>query len=225
MGAPVVSLAPEEIERYARHIFLREIGGPGQQKLKAARVAVVGAGGLGASALMYLAAAGVGHIRVIDDDVVDLSNLQRQVIHDTTAVGTAKVESAQARMGEINPHVEVEPRCARLNAETAEELLGGVDLVLDGSDGFETRYLVNATCVALDLPLISAAMTQWEGQIGLYRPSTGGPCYRGVFPNRPAPGLVPSCAEAGIMGALAGVMGSRFAPGARKWMTGAGGGL
>ncbi len=217
-----MSFTPEELERYARHIVLREVGGPGQAKLKAARVLVVGAGGLGAPALMYLAAAGVGTLGVVDDDVVSLSNLQRQLIHDTGAVGMPKVVSAARSISRINPNVAVEGHEARLDAETGAELIGAYDLVLDGSDNFGTRYLVNRLCVAAGVPLIAAAMTQWEGQISLYHPAAGGPCYQCVFPEAPAPGLVPTCAEAGIVGALAGIVGSMMAAEAVKHITGAG---
>lgn len=211
-----------ELERYARHIILREIGGPGQQKLRKARVLAIGAGGLGSSSLMYLAAAGVGTIGIVDDDVVSLSNLQRQVLHSTDTIGTPKVDSAIAALHRINPHVNVIPHQLRLTAENAADLVSGYDLVLDGSDNFDTRYLVNRTCVALGKPLISAAMSQWEGQISLYDPANGGPCYECVFPERPADGLAPTCSEAGVMGALAGVMGSMMAGEAIKHITGAG---
>ncbi|PWE31170.1 molybdopterin biosynthesis protein [Maritimibacter sp. 55A14] len=211
-----------ELERYARHIVLRELGGPGQKKLKGARVLVVGAGGLGSPALLYMAAAGVGTIGVVDDDEVSLSNLQRQVIHTDERQGMAKVFSAQIAMREINPHVTVRPYRRRLDAETAEALFADYDLVLDGSDNFETRYLVNASCVATRTPLIAAAITQWEGQISLYDPARGAPCYACVFPREPAEGLAPSCAEAGVIGALPGVVGAMMAMEAIKEITGAG---
>ncbi len=215
----------DEIERYARHIILREIGGSGQQKLRRAKVLVIGAGGLGSPALMYLAAAGVGTLGVVDDDVVSLSNLQRQVIHATDAIDTPKVLSASNTIANINPHVVVKTHQMRLTPENARQILGGYDLVLDGSDNFDTRYMVNAVCTALKTPLISAAMSQWEGQISLFDPANGSPCYACVFPERPADGLVPTCAEAGVMGALAGVMGSMMAGEAIKHITGAGAGL
>ena len=213
---------PKELERYARHIVLREIGGPGQNKLIAAKVCVVGAGGLGSPALLYLAAAGVGTLGVVDDDTVSLSNLQRQVLHGTGDIDRPKVESAVDALARINPHVRVQPHQTRLSADNAASIFQDYDLVLDGSDNFDTRYLVNETCVALKKPLIAAAMSQWEGQISLYDPANGGPCYACVFPVRPAPGQVPSCAEAGIVGALAGVMGSMMAVEAVKHITGAG---
>ncbi|MGE4610325.1 MAG: HesA/MoeB/ThiF family protein [Paracoccaceae bacterium] len=215
----------DELERYARHIVLREIGGTGQQKLRTARVLVIGAGGLGSPVLMYLAAAGVGTLGVVDDDTVSLSNLQRQVLHSTKSIGMPKVNSAIEAVTRINPHVTIEPHPVRLKAENASGIISKYDLVLDGSDNFDTRYLVNEVCVNLRKPLISAAMSQWEGQISLFDPSNGGPCYACVFPNRPADGLAPSCAEAGVMGALAGVMGSMMASETIKYITGAGEGL
>ncbi|MEM6409102.1 MAG: molybdopterin-synthase adenylyltransferase MoeB [Pseudomonadota bacterium] len=211
-----------ELDRYARHIVLREVGGPGQKKLKDAKLLVVGAGGLGAPALQYLAAAGVGMIGIIDDDVVSVSNLQRQVIHRDADVGRAKVASAMDALKAQNPHIEVRGYTRRLEAEIAEELIAEYDLVLDGSDNFETRYLVNAACVASGVPLISAAITQWEGQISLYDPARGAPCYACVFPKAPDRDLVPTCAEAGVIGALPGVVGSMMAGEAIKWITGAG---
>ncbi|MBL4806915.1 MAG: HesA/MoeB/ThiF family protein [Rhodobacteraceae bacterium] len=215
-------MTPEQVERYARHIVLREIGGPGQNKLLGAKVLCIGAGGLGSPALMYLAAAGVGTLGIVDDDVVSLSNLQRQVLHDTDKVGDLKTDSATAAINRINPEITVVSHTERLTESNAADIISRYDLVLDGSDNFETRYLVNATCVALKIPLISAAMSQWEGQISLYDPANGGPCYACVFPERPAAGLAPSCAEAGVMGALAGVMGSMMAGETIKHITGAG---
>jgi molybdopterin/thiamine biosynthesis adenylyltransferase len=211
-----------ELERYARHIMLREVGGPGQARLRAASVLVVGAGGLGAPALLYLAAAGVGRIAIVDDDTVALSNLQRQVIHDTGAVGLPKVASAAASLARVNPHVAVMPHAERLTADNAAALVRGHDLVLDGSDSLDTRHLVNATCVALGAPLVSGALSQWEGQVAVFAPHLGGPCYACVFPERPAAGLAPTCAEAGIMGALAGTVGTMMAGEAIKLLTGAG---
>ncbi len=215
-------MTPEEIERYARHIVLREIGGPGQNKLLNAKLLCVGAGGLGSSALLYLAAAGVGHIGIVDDDVVSLSNLQRQVLHETGAIGALKTASAKQALAGINPHVEVVEHSFRLDEDNIDALLAGYDLVLDGTDNFATRYLVNAACVRAKIPLISAAMSQWEGQISLYDPANGGPCYQCVFPEAPADGLAPNCSQAGVMGALAGVMGSMMAGEAIKQFTGAG---
>ena len=200
-----------ELGRYARHIILREIGGPGQKRLKDARVLVIGAGGLGAPALQYLAAAGVGTIGVIDHDEVDNSNLQRQVIHKDASIGTPKVFSAQSEMLAQNPHINVLPYHRRLDEPTAKELFGDFDLILDGTDNFETRYLVNRVAAQAGKPLISGALSQWEGQISLFDPANGSPCYQCVFPNAPAPGLAPSCAEAGVIGPLPGVIGSMMA--------------
>lgn len=211
-----------ELNRYARHILLREIGGPGQRRLKQAKVLVVGAGGLGSPALLYLAAAGVGVIGVIDDDVVDASNLQRQIIHTDQRIGTPKVLSAQAAMLALNPFVAVRTHQARLAEEGAADLLAQYDLVLDGSDNFDTRYLVNRICAGLGKPLISGAITQWEGQLSLYDPAQGAPCYECIFPVRPAPGMVPTCAEAGVAAPLPGVIGAMMAMEAVKTITGAG---
>ncbi|KEO52949.1 HesA/MoeB/ThiF family protein [Thioclava pacifica] len=211
-----------ELDRYARHIMLREIGGPGQKRLKQAKVLVIGAGGLGSPVLLYLAAAGVGRIGVVDDDVVSNSNLQRQVIHRDADIGMPKVFSAQKAMLALNPHIEVRPYNRRLSAADAEALIAEHDLILDGTDNFDTRYLVNAACVATGKPLISGAITQWEGQLSLYDPAKGAPCYACVFPQAPAPGLAPSCAEAGVVGALPGVIGAMMAAEAIKEITGAG---
>lgn len=223
--APVATpgtFTPAELDRYARHILLREIGGPGQKRLKSAKVLVVGAGGLGSPALLYLAASGVGVIGVVDGDVVEASNLQRQVIHAEPRIGMPKVFSAEIAMKALNPFIEVRPYNRQLIEETAAALIGEYDLVLDGTDNFDTRYLVNRTCVALGKPLISGAITQWEGQISLFDPAKGGPCYACVFPVRPAPGLVPTCAEAGVASPLPGIIGAMMAMEAVKHLTGAG---
>ncbi|MBV0913948.1 HesA/MoeB/ThiF family protein [Anianabacter salinae] len=219
------AMSEVELDRYARHIFLREIGGPGQRKLRAAKVLVVGAGGLGSPALLYLAAAGVGTIGVIDDDAVEGTNLQRQVIHTDGRIGMPKVFSAETAMSAINPFVTVRPYHRRLTAEIAEDLIADYDLVLDGTDSFETRYLVNAVCVRLGKPLIGGALSQWEGQVSLWDPARGAPCYRCIFPEAPAPGLAPTCAEAGVAGPLPGVVGSMMALEAVKEIAGAGEGL
>ncbi|MCU0907243.1 MAG: HesA/MoeB/ThiF family protein [Rhodobacteraceae bacterium] len=200
-----------EAERYARHILLREIGGPGQAALKRARVLVIGAGGLGSPVLQYLAAAGVGTIGVIDDDAVEVTNLQRQVIHADARLGMPKVFSAEAAMVAQNPYVTVRPYNRRLTPDIAADLFADYDLILDGSDNFDTRYLANEVAARLGKPLIAAAITQWEGQLALWHPAGGGPCYACVFPDRPAPGLVPTCAEAGVAGPLPGVMGTLMA--------------
>ncbi|SFJ36197.1 HesA/MoeB/ThiF family protein [Jannaschia pohangensis] len=220
--APEGPFRDVELERYARHIVLREIGGPGQRRLKEARVLVVGAGGLGSPALLYLAAAGVGTIGVIDDDVVSLSNLQRQIVHTDARSDTPKVFSAEIGMHAINPHVTVRPYNRRLTADIAEELFGDFDLILDGSDSFATRQLVNAAAVAAGRPVIAGAITQWEGQVTIYDPAGGAPCLACLFPGAPAPGLAPSCAEAGVVGALPGIIGSVMALEAIKDITGAG---
>ncbi len=217
-----MSFTAQELERYARHIVLREVGGPGQQRLKAARVLVIGAGGLGSPAILYLAAAGVGAIGVVDNDTVSLSNLQRQVLHSTSRLGIAKTESAKAAVAEINPHVSLEALEMRIGPDNAVDLIGAYDMVLDGSDNFDTRYTVNEGAVKARRPLISAAMGQWEGQLSVFRPWLGGPCYQCVFPEAPEPGLVPTCAQAGVLGALAGVMGSMQAVEALKLIAGAG---
>jgi len=211
-----------ELGRYARHIVLREIGGPGQKALKQARVLVIGAGGLGSPVLLYLAAAGVGTIGVIDDDEVDNSNLQRQVIHRDADIGLPKVQSAQRAMLAQNPNITVRPYARRLAPEIAADLFADYDLILDGTDNFATRYLVNATATALGKPLISGALAQWEGQLSVFDPARGAPCYQCVFPQAPAPGLVPSCAEAGVLGPLPGVVGAMMAVEAIKVITGAG---
>ncbi len=223
--SPVQTAPSSELERNARHIVLREIGGPGQQRLKAASVLVVGAGGLGSPVLQYLAAAGVGTIGVIDDDIVENSNLARQVIHKDAAIGTPKVFSAQTEMLAQNPNVNVRPCHRRLTEEIAPDLFAEYDLILDGTDNSETRYLVNKTCVALAKPLISSALSQWEGQISTFDPATSGPCYRCVFPTAAAPGLAPSCAQGGVLGPLPGVLGAMMAVEAVKEITGAGQGL
>ena len=211
-----------ELSRYARHIVLREIGGPGQKALKEARVLVIGAGGLGSPALLYLAAAGVGTIGVIDDDEVDNSNLQRQVIHRDADIGLSKVQSAMQAMQAQNPHVVVRPYQRRLTPEIAGDLFADYDLILDGTDNFETRYLTNATAVAQGKPLISGALSQWEGQMSVFDPARGAPCYQCIFPEAPASGLAPSCAEAGVLGPLPGVVGAMMAVEAIKLITGAG---
>ncbi|WP_292898556.1 molybdopterin-synthase adenylyltransferase MoeB [Nitratireductor sp.] len=221
-------LSESELERYARHIVLPEIGGAGQQKLKKARVLVIGAGGLGAPVLAYLAAAGIGTLGVIDDDIVSLSNLQRQVIHDTDGVGLSKVESARASIARINPHVTVETHPVRLDAENAAGIISAYDLVVDGSDNFDTRYLLADTCEVVERPLVTAAVGRFDGSLTVLKPfetdADGNllPGYRDLFPAPPPTGLVPSCAEAGIVGALTGVMGTLEAMEVIKLITGIG---
>jgi len=210
-------LNPDEIERYARHIVLREVGGPGQAALKRARVLVIGAGGLGAPLLLYLAAAGVGTLGVVDDDIVSLSNLQRQVIHGTPDIGRPKVESAAERVGDINPHVAFVPHETRINAGNALSLIEAYDIVADGSDNFTTRYLVSDACYLAGRPLVTAALGPFDATLttirGHERGPTGepNPTYRCLFPEAPPPGTVPTCAEAGILGAIPGIMGSMMA--------------
>ena len=211
-----------ELNRYARHIVLREVGGPGQKRLKQARVLVIGAGGLGAPALQYLAAAGVGTIGVVDDDEVENANLQRQVIHRDADIGKPKVFSAQAAMVAQNPAVAVRPYHRRLTEEIAADLFNDYDVILDGTDNFATRYLSNATAVATGKPLVSGALSQWEGQLSVFDPAHSGPCYRCIFPEAPAEGLAPSCAEAGVIGPLPGVIGAMMALEAIKVLTDAG---
>jgi molybdopterin-synthase adenylyltransferase len=212
-----MSLLPEEVERYARHLVLRDVGGPGQAKLKAARVLVVGAGGLGTPLLQYLAAAGMGTIGIVDDDAVSLSNLQRQVIHATADVGRPKIDSAAAAVQRLNPHVAVEAHATRLTAANARDLIDGYDLVADGSDNFETRYTVSDACFHAKKPLVTAALGQFDGSLTTLRAHETGPdgelnpTYRCLFPSPPPAGTVPTCAEAGVLGALAGVMGSLMA--------------
>jgi molybdopterin-synthase adenylyltransferase len=210
-------LTPEEIERYARHIVLREVGGPGQARLKRSRVLVIGAGGLGAPVLLYLAAAGVGTLGVVDDDTVALSNLQRQVIHGTPDLGKPKVESAAHAVGRLNPHVCVRTHAERLTAANALAMFEGYDLIADGSDNFATRYLVADACYLVQKPLVTAAVGTFDGTLTTIRAHERGPdgapnpTYRCLFPEPPPPGTVPACAEAGILGALTGVLGSLMA--------------
>lgn len=212
-----MSLSPEEIERYARHLVLREVGGPGQQKLKKARVLVIGAGGLGAPLLQYLAAAGTGALGIVDDDAVSLSNLQRQVIHDTPGVGRPKVDSARDAIFRLNPHVRVEPHALRLNEANARALIADYDIVADGSDNFATRYLVSDACFYEKRPLVTAAVGGFDASLTTLRPFETGadgkpnPTYRCLFPEPPPPRTVPSCEEAGILGALTGIIGAMMA--------------
>jgi len=212
-----MSFSDEEVERYARHLVLREIGGPGQQKLKAARVAIVGAGGLGAPAALYLAAAGVGRIVLIDADTVSLSNLQRQVLYGGKDLGALKVAVAAQRLHETNPHVKIEAVAQMLDEANARALLAGADVVLDGTDTFATRFAVNAACVAAGRPLVSGAIGRWTGQIGVF---AGAPCYRCLVPEPPPD--AETCAAVGVVGALAGVIGAMMALEAVKLITGAG---
>lgn len=229
MTQPITELlSPEELERYARHIVLAEIGGAGQQRLKHTRVLVVGAGGLGAPVLSYLAAAGVGTLGIVDDDIVSLSNLQRQIIHDVTSVGQSKVESAAATIARINPHVHVETHRLRLDASNAPALIAAYDLVIDGSDNLAARYVMADACAAEKRPLVAAAVSRFDGWVTVLKPyetseeGRPNPSLRDLFPHEPPPGITPSCAEAGIVGALTGVIGSLQAMEAIKLIVGAG---
>lgn len=222
---PTAEITDAQLERYARHVILDEVGEAGQAKLLGSRVLVVGAGGLGAPVLLYLAAAGVGHLEVIDDDTVDLTNLQRQIIHTTARVGAPKTESAAAAIAEINPEIELVEHDGRLTAANAMGLVGEVDLVIDGSDNFATRYLLNDACYLAKVPLISGALLRFEGQLSTFRAFEAGedrPCYRCLFPEPPPAGAVPRCEEAGIFGAVAGVIGTLQAAEALKELLGLG---
>jgi adenylyltransferase/sulfurtransferase len=224
-------LSSQELERYARHIVMREVGGPGQAALKSARVLVIGAGGLGAPALLYLAGAGVGTLGVIDDDTVSLSNLQRQVIHATADVGRPKVASAARAITQLNPHIGVEAHAMRLTAQNAGDLVARYDLVADGSDNFETRYLVADACYYARKPLVTAAVGVFDGTLTTIRAherdqhGRPNPTYRCLFPEPPPPGTIPACAEAGILGALTGVLGSLMALEVIREIVGFGDGL
>ena len=227
---PLVEPAPEltraQRERYARHLLIPDIGELGQRRLLAARVAVMGAGGLGSPALLYLAAAGVGSVTIIDDDVVDLTNLQRQVIHDDASVGTPKVASAAARLRAQNPDVTVTQRAVRLTDENADEILAGHDLVLDGTDNFPTRYVVNDACARLGLPFVWASVFRTQAQVSVFWKSPPGDAVgvdrRDLFPTTPDPTTVPSCGDAGVLGALTGQIGSMMATEAIKLICGIG---
>jgi len=227
-GLPVEmprALDSQERQRYARHLLLPEVGETGQRKLLAARVLVVGAGGLGSPAALYLAAAGVGRIGLLDHDVVDRSNLQRQVLHTDAQVGVPKVHSARATLKALNPQVVVDAIDERLTGDNVESLFSGYDLVVDGSDNFPTRYLVNDACVRLRVPNVHGAVFRFEGQASVFWPAApggAGPCYRCLFPAPPPPELAPSCAEAGVMGVLPGVIGMLQAAEAVKIICGIG---
>jgi len=217
----------EQLDRYARHIILKEVGGVGQMALLNARVLVVGAGGLGSPLLLYLAAAGVGTLGIIDDDEVELSNLQRQVIHGTSDIGVAKVASAAEKIASLNSDVHVELMRERLTPENAAEIIGAYDIIADGTDNFKTRHLVSDTCVALKKTLVSAALGPYEGQIATFKPHAceGLPCYRCFLPIEPDPSAQRTCSDFGILGAVAGVVGSLQALEILKEITGVGEGL
>jgi adenylyltransferase/sulfurtransferase len=221
-----MSLSDEELDRYARHLVLRQVGGPGQAKIRAASVLVVGAGGLGSPAALYLAAAGIGRLGLVDDDAVSLSNLQRQILFRTTDVGRAKVEAGADALKALNPGVRIDLHAVRLTGGNAMELIAGYDIVADGSDNFATRFLLNDACYFAKKPLVSAAVTEFEGQLATYKAYEPGlPCYRCLFQDPPPPGMVPSCSETGVLGAAAGVMGSLQALEVLKEAAGLGTGL
>ena len=214
-------LSPDELQRYHRQLILPDVGEEGQRRLTGSRVLIVGAGGLGSPAALYLAAAGVGHLGIIDDDVVELSNLQRQVIHGTRDIGRPKVASAEDALRDLNPHVEVAGIHALLSSANAMELLRGYDVIVDGSDNFPTRYLVNDACVLLGVPYVHASISRFDGQASVFA-SPDGPCYRCVFPEPPEAGTIPSCAEGGVFGALPGILGAIQATETIKRITGVG---
>ena len=212
-----MTFSDDEIERYARHLVLAEVGGPGQQRLKSARVGLIGLGGVGAPAALYLAAAGVGALRLIDDDTVALSNLQRQIAFDSADLGRPKVEAGAGALTALNPHVRIETVAERLDGQNAARLIEGCDVVIDGTDDFATRFAVNAACVAAGVPLVSGALGRWSGQVGVF---AGRPCYRCLVPAVPPD--AETCARVGVVGALAGVVGSMAALEAIKLIVGAG---
>jgi molybdopterin-synthase adenylyltransferase len=215
--AGAMTLSSEEIERYARHIVLRGVGGPGQNKLKSARVLAIGAGGLGSPLLHYLAAAGVGTIGILDDDAVSLSNLQRQILHGTNDIGRPKVDSAAEALHRVNPHVQVDKIPLRIDETNAGALIAAYDVIADGSDNFATRYIVSDACFHARRPLVTAAIGEYDGSLTVLKPyalnrdGAPNPTYRCLFPEPPPPGMVPACAEAGVLGALAGLVGSLMA--------------
>ncbi len=225
MANPVVErrtpLTNEEIARYSRHLIIPDVGMPGQERLKAAKVLLVGTGGLGSPLALYLAAAGVGTLGLVDDDVVDASNLQRQIIHGTSDIGVHKVDSATASIHEVNPHVEVVPHKGLLTSDNALEIIEPYDLVIDGTDNFPTRYLVNDACVLLGKPNVYGSMFRFEGQLSVFYAEEG-PCYRCMFPEPPPPGMVPNCAEGGVLGIMAGHIGTSQGIEGIKLITGIG---
>ncbi|MEX2570675.1 MAG: molybdopterin-synthase adenylyltransferase MoeB [Gemmatimonadota bacterium] len=221
MTPPAAPLSPEESLRYARHLILPEVGPAGQARLKRSRVLCVGAGGLGSPVALYLAAAGVGKIGLVDFDVVDASNLQRQIIHGTADIGRSKLESARASLQDINPHVDVSLHPVRLSSENALDILADYDVVVDGTDNFPTRYLVNDACVLLGKPYVYGSVFRFEGQNAVFA-AEDGPCYRCLFAEPPPPGMVPSCAEGGVLGVLPGIVGTIQAMEAIKLLLGIG---
>ena len=217
-----IQLSTEEMQRYARHLSIPDVGIEGQKKLKAAKILCIGAGGLGSPVTMYLAAAGIGEIRLVDFDTVDFSNLQRQILHGTSDVGVPKVESATRRLKEINPEVHIKTYDTRISAENAKEIANPCDLIIDGTDNFTTRYLSNDLAVLLKKPNVYGSIFRFEGQVSVFAPHLGGPCYRCLFPTPPEPGQVPSCAEGGVLGVLPGIVGSLQANEAIKLLLGIG---
>lgn len=217
-----MNFTEEQIERYSRHIILPEVGGKGQQKLLDAKVFCLGAGGLGSPALMYLAAAGVGTLGVADGDVVDLSNLQRQIVHNTDTIGLAKVESAKQTINRMNPGITFNALNGRLTVDNIREVIRDYDIILDGSDNFPTRFLMNDACFFEKKTLISGSMFRFDGQVTTFKPHEGYPCYRCLYPEPPPAGMVPSCQEAGVLGALPGVVGVLQATEAIKEILGIG---
>jgi len=216
-----MSLSRAELHRYSRHLILPDVALDGQERIKAARVLLIGAGGLGSPAALYLAAAGVGTLGLVDFDVVDVTNLQRQVLHGTSAVGESKLESARARIADLNPNVRVETHETRLTSANALEILREYDVIVDGTDNFATRYLTNDACVILGKPNVYGSIFRFEGQASIFA-MPDGPCYRCLFPNPPPPGLVPSCAEGGVLGVLPGIVGTIQATEALKLILGIG---
>jgi adenylyltransferase/sulfurtransferase len=212
----------DEIRRYSRHILLQDVGGTGQAKLKAARVLVIGAGGLGSPLTLYLAAAGVGTIGIVDHDRLELSNLQRQIAHTTDRIGQGKAASAAMTAHAINPEVRLEPHDLRLDADNAAELIARYDIICDGTDNFATRFLVADACVLGRRTLVSAAVLRFEGQLSVFKPHIEGPCYRCLYPEAPPEGAVPTCSEAGVLGAVTGVMGTLQATEVLKEILGVG---
>ncbi|MGE0733441.1 MAG: ThiF family adenylyltransferase [Alphaproteobacteria bacterium] len=219
-----MEISDAQLHRYARHIILDEVGEEGQARLLESKVLVVGAGGLGAPLIMYLAAAGVGTLGIVDDDAVDISNLQRQVVHTTAQVGNAKVDSARATVASLNPEIKVHAIQARLDASNVRSIIAGYDLVADGSDNFATRYVLNDACYAAQKPLVAGALLRFEGQVATFKAYLGPPhpCYRCIFRDPPPPGTVPRCEEAGIFGAVAGIVGSLQAAEVLKELLGLG---
>ena len=218
----MTNLSNEEIRRYSRHLIMPEFGMQGQRRIKEGSVLLIGTGGLGSPLALYLAAAGVGHIGLVDFDVVDESNLQRQIVHGTSTLGVAKTESARRRLHDLNPHIEVSTYEEQVTSENALELMRPFDVIVDGTDNFPTRYLTNDASVMLGKPNVYGSIFRFEGQATVFYPKEGGPCYRCLYPEPPPPGLVPSCAEGGVLGVLPGVIGTIQATEAIKLLAGIG---